>query len=263
MMTAAPYDMLFNPHITFEYAGLFSSKGDWTHPERVEKTFEIIYVTSGLVRLREEETLYEVPRGALLVLEPGRMHVGVGIEQNVSFYWLHFHTQDGRLPFRSRFFESFSVPHVFKELLHYAFLPTPHEAMVNALLVRILTELEFSERTISASDKQAEMIYEWLRVNASARLRIADVARHFGFSPDYLSRLVKKQYGASAKDILDTFLLNRAKGLLANTEKYVKEIAYELEFSDDKAFIGFFKYHEGVYPSEFRNRYYRIHMNNR
>ena len=51
--------------------------------------------------------------------------------------------------------------------------------------------------------------------------------------------------------------------MLANTGLYVKEIAYELEFESDKAFIGFFKYHEGLYPGEWRDRYYKIHMNNR
>ena len=55
----------------------------------------------------------------------------------------------------------------------------------------------------------------------------------------------------------------KAKEMLNTTGKYVKEIAYELGFTDDKAFIGFFKYHEGVYPSAFRSRFYMIHMNNR
>ena len=43
--------MLVNPNVSFEYAGLFSSKGAWTHPDRTLKTFDILYVTSGTVRL--------------------------------------------------------------------------------------------------------------------------------------------------------------------------------------------------------------------
>lgn len=255
--------MLINPNIEFVYAGLFTSKGEWTHPDRTEKTFEIIYVTNGTVRLCEEQTVYTAPKGSLLVLEAGKRHYGIGKESGVAFYWLHFFTRGMVLPFETRFFESFSDPHLFKELLHYVFLPTPQTALANAILVRILAQLSYAESRPESAGKTAEEVYEWLRVNASAGLSAKAAAVRFGFSTDHLSRLLKKQYGVGLKSVIDRFVLNRAKELLANTGLYVKEIAYELEFESDKAFIGFFKYHEGLYPGEWRDRYYKIHMNNR
>lgn len=255
--------MLINPNIDFVYAGLFTSKGEWTHPDRTEKTFEMIYVTNGTVRLCEEQTVYTASKGSLLVLEAGKQHYGVGKESGVGFYWLHFLTRGMVLPFETRFFESFSDPHLFKELLHYVFLPTPQKALVNAILVRILAQLSYAESRPESAGKTAEEVYEWLRVNASAGLSAKTAAARFGFSTDHLSRLLKKQYGVGIKSVIDRFVLNRAKELLANTGLYVKEIAYELEFESDKAFIGFFKYHEGLYPGEWRDRYYKIHMNNR
>ena len=255
-------DLLINANVSFEYAGLFHSKGAWTHPDRTEKTFEILYVTSGNVRLQEENTAYIAPKGSLLVLEAGKRHYGVGTESDVGFYWLHFRTLNMVLPFETRFLESFSDPHLFKELLHYVFLPSPPKALVNALLVRILAQIAYAERQRERGEQKAEEIYEWLRVNASAGLSAADAAAHFGFSPDHLSRLLKRQFGVGAKEVIDRFVLNRAKELLANTGLYGKEIAYQLGFASDKAFIGFFKYHEGVYPAEWRGRFYKIHMNN-
>ena len=253
--THTSVSMLVNPNVSFEYAGLFSSKGAWTHPDRTEKTFEILYVTSGTVRLCEEQTVYTAPKGSLLVLEAGKRHYGIGEESGVSFYWLHFFIRGMVLPFETRFLERFSEPHLFKELLHYAFLPTPPKALVNALVVQILAQIAYAETHPENGGKAAEEIYEWLRIKAAAA--------HFGFSPEHLARLLKKQYGVGTKSILDRFLLNRAKELLSNTGLYVKEIAYELEFESDKAFIGFFKYHEGLYPAEWRDRFYKIHMNNR
>ena len=261
--THTSVSMLVNPNVSFEYAGLFSSKGAWTHPDRTEKTFEILYVTSGTVRLCEEQTVYTAPKGSLLVLEVGKRHYGIGKESGVSFYWLHFFIRGMVLPFETRFLERFSEPHLFKELLHYAFLPTPPQALVNALIVQILAQIAYAQTRSESTGKAAEEIYEWLRVNASARLSAKTAAAHFGFSPDHLSRLLKKQYGVGTKNVLDRFILNRAKELLSNTGLYVKEIAYELEFESDKAFIGFFKYHEGLYPAEWRDRFYKIHMNNR
>ena len=58
------------------------------------------------------------------------------------------------------------------------------------------------------------------------------------------------------------FLIQKAKNLLLNTNRYIKEVAYALGFEYDNAFVAFFKYHEGIYPSAFRNRYYGTHMNN-
>lgn len=261
--THTSVSMLVNPNVSFEYAGLFSSKGAWTHPDRTEKTFEILYVTSGTVRLCEEQTVYTAPKGSLLVLEAGKRHYGIGEESGVGFYWLHFLTRGMVLPFETRFLERFSEPHLFKELLHYAFLPTPPQALVNALIVQILAQIAYAQTRSESTGKAAEEIYEWLRVNASARLSAKAAAAHFGFSPDHLSRLLKQQYGVGTKNVLDRFILNRAKELLSNTGLYVKEIAYELEFESDKAFIGFFKYHEGLYPAEWRDRFYKIHMNNR
>lgn len=256
-------NILDNTHIRFEYAGLFSSKDTWIHPDRTEETYEIIYVTSGKVFMNDEklgELLLE--KGNLVILEPGVRHYGSRHSENVSFYWVHFHMDDGVLPFDKRIFEKIDSPYLFKELLHYAFLPESPGYMTSSILTRILCELCFvSDKMGNSSDMTAEKIYEWIRANASGALTAEKTAANFGFSPDHVTRIMKKNYGVGVKSLINTFVLSKAKELLANTEKYVKEIAYELEFDSDKAFIGFFKYHEGIFPSEFKDRFYKIHMN--
>jgi AraC-like DNA-binding protein len=106
-------------------------------------------------------------------------------------------------------------------------------------------------------------VNEWIRVHASATLSVRTVAAHFGYSADHLSRICKKQYGVGAGALIDRFLLSRAKELLCNTDAYVKEIAAALGFATDKAFIGYFKYHEGCFPAAFRARFAKMHMNNK
>ena len=41
-----------------------------------------------------------------------------------------------------------------------------------------------------------------------------------------------------------------------------KEIAEKYGFSDYKYFLKYFKYHEGISPTEYRQTYYNLHMNN-
>ena len=253
-----------NPNIEFDYAGLFSTQGKWIHPKRIEKTYEIIYVTQGEVFMREGDREIHASRGQLMLLSPNVCHFGTRHTTDVAFYWVHFTIHGGELPFAQRFFESFDNSYLFKELLHCNNLPKAPEYLVNSVLLHILSELSFaSGENARKYDATAEKIYEWIRINADGGLKVEDAAKHFMYSPDHLTRVCKANYGIGARELINRFVIARAKELLCNSDKYVKEIAAELDFSDDKAFIGYFKYHEGLSPSEFRNRFGRIHMNSK
>ena len=257
-------NILMNPNIRFGYAGLFRSEREWIHPERTEVTYEIIYVTRGEVWLREGETEYHLQKGQLIVLTPNVCHVGSRPSTDVGFYWVHFSVSEGELPFSQRLFDRFEHAYLLKELLHYNNLPNAPTYLVNAVLLHILSELcRLSGGHTPSYDERAEKIYEWIRINADAALSVGKVAAHFGYSADHLSRICKSSFGVGARALIDRFLLARAKELLCNTDLYVKEIAAELSFSDDKAFLGFFKYHEGCFPTEFRERFARLHMNSK
>ena len=259
-------NILYNPNISFSFCGLFENEDDWIHPKRTESTYEIIYVTRGEVYMSEDTKNgtrdIHAKRGECFLLSPHTAHRGTRVTSGVSFYWVHF-TIDGELPFSDRFFENFENAYLFKELLHYNNLPSCPKYLVNAVLLHILAEMcALCEQKARAElDGRAEKIYEWIRINADASLTVFRVAKHFGYSADHISRICQSYFGVGTKAIINRFLLDKAKTVLSNTDKYVKEIAAELGFSDDKKFITFFKYHESCSPSEFRNRYGKIHMN--
>ena len=256
-------NVLMHPSFRFEYAGLFQSDGEWIHPARVEKTWEIICVTKGEVFIAEGDREYCVKPGEVLLLSPGELHKGTRPSRDAGFYWVHFHA-DGGVPFQRKYFENFEQISLFKELLHYNNLPQVPAYLVNAVLLHILTLLAlFSEGNHARFDAQAEKVREWIRVHADAKLTVRAVAAQFGYSADHLSRICKKQYGLGVGALIDQFLLSRAKELLCNTDAYVKEIAATLGFATDKGFIGFFKYHEGRFPAAFRARFAKVHMNNK
>ncbi|MBO5883271.1 MAG: AraC family transcriptional regulator [Clostridia bacterium] len=257
-------NILINSNIDFSFAGFFQSKGEWIHPRKIEKTYEIIYVTEGEVYMNEGGKDICAKAGDLILLEPEAFHFGTKTTMDVSFYWVHFFVDKGTLPFDERFFSGFENSYLFKELLHYNNLPDIPEYLVNSLLLRILSELCYmSNKNGIGYDARAEKIYEWIRINVEAGLSVSDIAKHFGYSPDHISRICKKNYGVSAKELINRFLMAKARSMLANTDKYVKEVAAELGFTDDRAFVAYFKYHDGCFPSEFRNRFGKVHMNSR
>lgn len=255
---------IIDKDIAFSFAGFFQSRGEWIHPRKEEKTYEIIYVTEGEVYMKEGEKDICAKAGDLFLLEPEVCHFGTRVSEGVSFYWIHFFADGKDIAFEDRFFSGFENAYIFKELLHYNNLPNIPEYLVNALLIRILCEMRYmSERKCVKYDATAEKIYEWIRINSEAGLSVGEVAKHFGYSADHITRICKKNYGVSAKELISRFLMARARSMLTNTDKYVKEIAAELGFFDDKAFIAYFKYHEGCFPSEFRNRFGKLHMNSK
>lgn len=253
--------MLIHPSVQFEYAGLFEAPGSWIHPERVERTWEIIYVVRGEVHLTQAgEPLSALP-GQVLLLPPGVCHKGAKPSENVRFYWVHFHLKE-ELPFARRHFDRFDSPALFRELLHFNNLPLPPREMVNAILVHILCQLSVQANEAESGQGVAYAAAEWIRANTSALLTVEKTAAHFGFSPDHLTRVMKSAFGAGCREMISRALMNRARSRLLNTDSYVKEIAAELDFTSDKAFIAFFKYHEGCSPRSYRQRMSQVHMNN-
>ena len=78
------------------------------------------------------------------------------------------------------------------------------------------------------------------------------IAEKVNLSHTYLSDLLKKETGRSAKDHINDFLVDKAKNLLLGTEDSVSEIAYTLGFNYPHYFSRLFKTKTGVTPQKYR-----------
>jgi len=78
-------------------------------------------------------------------------------------------------------------------------------------------------------------------------------AQQVNLSPNYLSDLLKKETGKNTKEHIDYYLLEKAKGLLLNTEMNINEIAFDVGFEYAKSFGKLFKRKMGITPKAFRN----------
>lgn len=85
------------------------------------------------------------------------------------------------------------------------------------------------------------------------------ISRHLGFyaeqlclTPKYLTTLVRKATGKSAKGWIDDFIISNARFLLRHSDMTIQQIAFELNFPNQSFFGKFFKEHTGYAPSEYR-----------
>ena len=246
----------------FDYMGLFDTDRVWIHPERTEKTYELIYNLKNDIFLEENGNPVTLKKGEVAILKSGVMHRGLETSEGpVSFYWIHFYPDDEECTFPF-FAKSFSSPHLFRELMHYSLVPGANQNLKDAVLIHILNLLSY-ENSMENLPKVVMEALSYIRANATIELTAENTALHFSSSCEPLSRLPKKHCGVTLKALIDRAVINSAKNLLSNTNLSVKEISASLCFVNSNAFINFFKYHEGMSPTSFRGKFSYMHINSR
>lgn len=81
---------------------------------------------------------------------------------------------------------------------------------------------------------------------------VAYFAQSLCITPKYLSTIVKRITSHTPKTIIDHYVTLQLKLSLRNTDKAVKQIAWDYHFSDASFFCRYFKQHTGTSPQEFR-----------
>ncbi len=249
-------------------SGLFSTEQQWIHPRRVIDSYEIIYVTQGCVHIEEDGKEYTLSRGDALLLYPGVVHTGNRVSTGTTeFFWVHFLTDDigyfGMDKLTSAEGEYITL-NLFRELLHIAnssLMPDYAKDLSCGSIIAHLASI--GKREESSPTVAFSKISEWVRMNIRCDMKVQDIAETFGYNKTYISRLFKRHSGMTLKDYINRERIKCAKELLLTTQSSIKEIAFELGFGDENLFVKFFKYHENMSPTSFRNMYFKIHMNNK
>lgn len=82
---------------------------------------------------------------------------------------------------------------------------------------------------------------------------VAYFAEELHLSANYFGDLLKKETGKSAKEYIHNKVINIAKNKIANSDKTMSEIAYELGFKYPQHFSRMFKSETGFTPNEYRS----------
>lgn len=77
-------------------------------------------------------------------------------------------------------------------------------------------------------------------------------AERLHLHPNHLNAVVKRIASQSASEVIYKHMLALAKSRLQNTEKSIKEIAFELYYNYPNHFANFFKKQTGMTPNQFR-----------
>lgn len=248
-------------NVFYSGAGKFVSHGDWSHPNRVISTYEIIFVISGTVYINEAGKEYQLEKNDFFLLEPNTRHFGYKESSNTSFYWVHFKSGHRMelAPKYQNIPNAYNLSLLFKQLMHYR-TENRSEECLDYLTRLILFECFSSENRVSTNSIVLE-VAAWIDANRDIALSASWISKHFGYNADYLSRLFKANYNKSLKEYISDVKLNYIKQLLLTSDLSLIDISHAAGFNDYKYFLKFFKYHEGITPTQFLKAYPKIYIN--
>ncbi len=98
--------------------------------------------------------------------------------------------------------------------------------------------------------KQALM---FINLNISSNLTVKKVAFEVGLSPDYLTRLFKKELGVNIITYINRKRIDTSLELLKNVNLSIEEIGDLIGLSNTSYFYTIFKREIGVSPKQYRN----------
>ncbi|OJJ15273.1 hypothetical protein BKI52_38300 [marine bacterium AO1-C] len=239
---ASTQELLKQPHISNHYYFYYLVKGNSTH--HVD-----------LVHL-------EIPAGELLFICPNQVHSPqIESPENV-FFKLYFEEHKQFLlkehfaflgnPFNTNLI-SFSddvkprIHLIFKTLLELQQANQSTHSLSLSYLNVLLEEFNLAYfNNVSQSLNNQHISHfiafkEYLNQNLSFELSIENVAKELSISSSLLYKIVKKSTQKSPKQYLASLIMTEAQRRLLYAPVSVKELAYDLGFSDPSYFSRFFK----------------------
>ena len=104
-------------------------------------------------------------------------------------------------------------------------------------------------------NRAVQDIMDFLEKNYARDIRVTDVAAAVFLSPEYASRMFKKETSFTIKWCLNQIRMRHAQELLLQTRLPVAEISRAVGYHDPRGFYKMFAKHFGMTCSEMRSRF--------
>lgn len=257
----------------------------WDYPRHAHNFFELVFIVSGNGTHLLNDSSFNYKDGDVFLMTPDDEHEFV-VEERTVFGYLKFTEQiflektelvsdlKWRKNIDAVILHSNSIPssiitnerdkeNVFQlfQLLKKEYTnPITHSRSIllelfGALLMIVSRNISNDIIVTSLSEKdKVNSILTHIRQNVldNERIKIAEIAKEFYMSPNYISIFIKKHAEISIQQYVIQTKMKMAERLLKQTSLTISQIAQKMNFTDSSHFTKTFKKHKRITPKEFR-----------
>ena len=226
---------------------------------RVLQEYQLIYITRGGGLFESESCREEISAGTIILLQPGerhryRPHPQSGWDET----WVGFKGQVIEEIVRANAWERKEavfrvgcremILNIFNDINRFSREGRPgYEQVIAGAIVYLLGLIHVREDEGGMIDRACALFRERIYENVSA----AEVAAELRVGYSLFRKMFKQQMGVAPGQYLIALRIEKARELLADHSKPVKEVAYDLNMDPDY-FCKLFKERVGMTPAVYR-----------
>ncbi|MEK3794435.1 helix-turn-helix domain-containing protein [Paenibacillus sp. FSL R7-0204] len=274
----------FDKVLNVQDLGSHRTESLYTHPDRRLEWEVFLYLADGQMEVWEEETEYLIRKGEFLFLKSGLHHWGEPrTPAGTSWYWIHFfcnsegEAEQNSNPLKGKpLLEEFrkcitlpkhgriSHPEKLEKQLKAAVqlynttdpLRTITLSLQTMELFITLFRQSLHQSPLSKSDRTVSRIIEFLEQKDSYTLNSQELSASLEMNYSYLCEVFKHKTGSTIQMYNAQFFMDKAAGMMRNTNLNVSEISERLGFNSPFYFSRVFRKVKGCSPSEYMSRIY-------
>lgn len=233
--------------------------------------FDLWYALSGRGEMRINEAAYPIQKGSCFLVRPGdRPEAHQHPEDRLRVIFIHFqciyNKKGGSIPpclIPERF--TAVVDTYYFEMMLNRILETEEkdppwkreefDLIMKQLFIQLYRMQTNKVENESLESKHKQMVFRvvsYIKEAPGKRITQRQLAQKVDLSPEYLSRIFKKQMGTSLKQYMTDVRLERAAHLLQETSMNVSQVAAALGYTNVFLLSKQFKQRHGHPPSYFK-----------
>lgn len=261
-----------NDDIPFRMFIFEGKDGNYVREKHWHRSIEIFALFEGKLEFYVNEKRYPLKPGEFMLVNSNEVHSISAKEQNLTVVlqiplstFEKYYTDEQFIYFsHSSRLQDEEVMRLLRDMyLTYLKKECGYELKVQGqfyMLIYLLvtkyrkTEVELELVRHTKKLNRLSAITTYMKDNYTKDLSLESLAKVFGYSPTYLSRMFQKYAKTNYKVCLDQIRLEHAYKDLVNSETSIGDIAINNGFPNSKAFARVFKEKYGMLPSEFRHK---------
>ena len=134
------------------------------------------------------------------------------------------------------------------------------KCQIALFLLQVSSHFSYTEadrQTGNDIDPLADRVFKYISTHYPT-VTLKEVAEHFNYNSDYISRLLKQSYGGSFKQILTKVRMDQAEILLSKTQFSITEISRLVGYGEPVSFQNAFRKTFGCTPKQYRLQTFQV-----